>query len=221
MAAEATRVGDVAQWQNTVLCSPLPQEIHKNMKLMITKFRQRKILYCVIHKGLECWGENSATLLSNTAWVSKLTDVRLDAESRSSRHLFWHCQIMAKLSFGFHRQNWQRGFWNCAHLFPRHTSSLSQTEKNGRSITKRRKFGLLRWGTLCIVWRERQWLPKLLFPSLPHLLHRQQLQGSLVLQSILSHGTTSVWLHYSQTAVTVAKSYGSQPCEVRRRDHDP
>lgn len=51
MAAEATRVGDVAQWQNMALCSPLTQEINKNMKLMITKFRQRKILYCVIHKG--------------------------------------------------------------------------------------------------------------------------------------------------------------------------
>lgn len=103
--------------------------------------------------------------------------------------------------------------------FPRHTSSLSPTEKNGRSVTKQKKDAedgvhLASFGV-----RGTDW-PELLSPSLPHLLHRQQLQGSLVLQSILSHGT-SVWLHCSQTAVTFAKSHGSQPREVGWRDHDP
>lgn len=57
--------------------------------------------------------------------------------------------------------------------FPRHTSSLSPTEKNGRSVTKRKKFGLLRMGYTLhrLAWRGTNW-PKLLFPSLPHLLHR-------------------------------------------------
>lgn len=97
--------------------------------------------------------------------------------------------------------------------FPRHTCSLSPTEKMEEVSQNEKSLVCWGWGTLCIVWRgEARTGQSCSFPvSLPSFTVRQQLQGSLVLQSILLHGTTSVWLHCSQTAVTSAKSHGLNP----------